>query len=194
MKTWIKTSIAAAVIAVHGLGASVALARGGDCEGPRGGAAGWHRMAPEQMQQRMQERTDLGFARLELALALLPEQKAAWDSFKAAMSERAAKRFERMTEAHKAEAPKTTPERLQRMEELGKLHQAELAETRRVVEAFYAQLSEAQKKVFDADFGHAGKGGPRGGVRGGHGPHHHGDHDRHDHHGGMRGDRAPAQR
>lgn len=177
MKTWIKTSIAAAVIAVHGFGASAALARGGDCEGPYGGGAGWHRAAPEQMAQRMNERAELKLARLELALALKPEQKAAWDQFKASMTERSSKMAERMAEQRKAAAPSTAPERLQRMEAWSKLHQAEIAETRRAVEAFYGQLSDAQKKVFDADFARDGKGGPHG-----------------ERHGGMRGDRGLAPR
>ncbi len=50
MKNWMKTSIAAAIIATGAIGSTAALAWGGHCDGPRGGKAGWSQMAPEQMQ------------------------------------------------------------------------------------------------------------------------------------------------
>ena len=46
MKSWIKTSIAAAVIATGAIGSTAALAWGGHCDGPRGGKSGWSQMAP----------------------------------------------------------------------------------------------------------------------------------------------------
>ncbi len=176
MKTWMKTSIATALIATSALGASAVLARGGDCDrhGPDGGWSGWHRMAPEQMSARIAERADTQLARLELALALTPEQQPAWARFKESMLARAGEMGERMAEHRTVEPPRTAIERLQRMEEMSKLHQAQLGETRSAVEAFYGGLSDAQKKVFDADF----RMGPRG--RGGHGMQpgmHHGMHE-----------------
>lgn len=163
MKTWMKTTLAASLIAMSGLGASAALARGGDCGfGPQGGKAGWQRMAPEQMQERMSQRADLHLARLELALALTPQQQPAWNAFKGAMTERATRMAEEMAGRMQQEAPQTAIERMQRMEEMSTLRQAEMAETRKAVEGFYGTLSDAQKKVFDADFAAFGsKGGHR---------------------------------
>ncbi len=175
MKTWMKTSIATALIATSALGASAVLARGGDCDrhGPDGGRSGWHKMAPEQMSARIADRAGTQLARLELALALTPEQQPAWAKFKESMLARASEMGERMAEYREAERPKTALERLQRMEEMSKGHQAQLGETRSAVEAFYGGLSDAQKKVFDADFhmgprgrGDDGKGhGMRDGMR-----------------------------
>jgi hypothetical protein len=61
------------------------------------------------------------------------------------------------------------------MEEMSRQRQAQLSETRQSVETFYATLSDAQKTVFDAEFGKLQRGGHRGmGPRGMGGPDHHG--------------------
>lgn len=182
MKTWIKTSIAAALIATGALGTTV-MAGGGNCDGPMGGKAGWHRMAPEQMKANMTQRAEVHLARLELALALTPEQKPAWDAFKGSMKERAERMAAQMESRSQGERPTTAIERLQRMEEMSALRQAEMGDTRKSVEAFYTKLSEAQKTVFDDEFSkmqgrHGGMGrhgmgkhgmesGARGGMRDG---------------------------
>ena len=162
MKNWIKTSIAAAVIASGAIGSTAALAWGGHCDGPRGGKAGWSQMAPEQMKAKMAERAELHMARLELALALTPEQKPAFESFKTDMKARAERMVANMAERRAASQPKTAIERMQRMEEMSKLRQAEMGEARKSVEAFYATLSDAQKTVFDAEFQQMGRKGERG--------------------------------
>lgn len=162
MKTWIKTSIAAALFATTAVGAT-AFARGGDCDGPRGERMGMHRMAPEQMKVRLAERTDLQLARLELALALMPAQQGDWATFKTAMKARADKMVATMEARSKEATPKTAVDRMQRMEEMSKLRQTEMADTRKAVEAFYGKLSAAQKTVFDAEFAK---------LAGGHGPMH----------------------
>lgn len=172
MKNWIKTSIAAAVIATGAIGSTAALAWGGHCDGPRGGKAGWSQMEPEQMKARMAERAELHMARLELALALSPEQKPAFETFKADMKARAERMATTMAERRAAGQPKTAIERMQRMEEMSKLRQAEMAEARKSVETFYAMLGDAQKTVFDAEFqkmGRKGERGMRGGMRDGQG-------------------------
>lgn len=171
MKNWIRTSIAAAVIATGAAGASAALAwGGGGCmgDGPHGGRAGWQQMAPEQMKARIAQRADERLARMELALALTPQQKPAWEAFKGAMTARAERMATRMAERRTAEPPKTAIERLQRMEEMGSLRQTELAEVRKAVEAFYVTLSDAQKTVFDAEFRMMGGKGTGGRGRGAH--------------------------
>lgn len=166
MKAWIKPSIAAALIATGALGTSAALAWGGHCDGPRGGKAGWSQMAPERMQARMAQRAELHMARLELALVLSPEQKPAFETFKGEMQARAERMGKTMAERRAADLPTTAIERMQRMEEMSKLRQAEMAEARKSVETFYATLSDAQKTVFDAEFQQMGRKGERG-MRGG---------------------------
>lgn len=164
MKTSIKAALAAMLIAGGALGTGAALARGEHCEGGMRGA--WHQAGAE----RMKERADLGLARLELALAIKPEQKADWDTFKAAQLERVSRAGERMAEHAKAERPTTALERIARMEAFGKDRQEELARARRDVEAFYGKLSDAQKKVFDAEYRDGGFGPHgRGGRMHGHG-------------------------
>lgn len=162
MKTWIKPVIAATVIAVHGVWVTGAFAQDGE-RGPRGDKPGVHRMAPE----RFAEHAELRLARLELALALTAQQQPAWNEFKSAINARTARAAEEFGKRAKQEAPKTAVERLQRQEEAGKLRLAELGETRKAVERFYGQLSDTQKKVFDADFGPRARDGHRMGPRDG---------------------------
>ena len=166
MKTWIKSSIAAAVIATGALGATTAMAWGGHCmgDGPRGGKSGWSQMEPAQMKAKMAERAEAHMARLELALALTPEQKPAFETFKGDMKARAERMATHMAERRAAEAAKTAIERMQRMEEMSALRQAEMAQARKAVEAFYGTLSDAQKTVFDAEFQKMGRKGMRGGM------------------------------
>lgn len=165
MKTWIKTSIAAALLASATLGTPVAMARGGHCDGqgPMHGGAAMHRMAPEQMGAHMTERAEARLARLELALALQPGQQAAWTQFKGTLLVQARDRAAQMAEHVKATPPRTVAERLQHMEAMQAQRQAELSATRRAVEAFYPVLGDAQKTVFDDEF-HPG-------MQGGHGMH-----------------------
>jgi hypothetical protein len=155
MKNWIKTSIAAAIIATSAIGVS-AVARGGDCDGMRDGRPGAQQMSPEKMKARMAQRGEVQAAKLELALALTPAQKPAWDDFKAALKARGERMVEQMTARSDAERPTTVLDRMAKMEEMSKLRQAEMAEMRKAVEVFYAQLSDAQKTVFDAEFDRMG--------------------------------------
>lgn len=167
MKVSTKVSIATFVIAAHVLGASAALARGSEWHGPREGGAG-HEAGAAHMQARMAQRVDLQLARLELALAIKPEQQVAWKTFAEDTRSRIAARVDAERKVREPEAgrevPKTAIERLQGMEERAERQREDLAATRKAVTAFYAELSDAQKKVFDAEFGTLihprGKGGP----------------------------------
>lgn len=173
MKKLTKTVLVVALAGATVLGGAAAFARGGDCDGPRGERARWHQMNPEQMQERMGERAEVRLARLELALALTPEQRPAWDTFKTDMLARMNAMAERMAARRDVERPTTAIERMQRMEEMSRERQTQLAETRQAVETFYAELSDAQKTVFDAEFAKFGRGGHRGmGSRGMGGPGH----------------------
>lgn len=175
MKKLTRTVLVIALAGATVLGGATAFARGGDCDGPRGERARWHQMSPEQMQARMSERAEVRFARLELALALTPEQRPAWDAFKQDMQARTTAMAERMAAQRDAERPRTAIERMQRMEEMSQQRQAQMADTRKAVEAFYGTLSDAQKTVFDAEFAKLERGGRHGmgardGARGmGHG-------------------------
>lgn len=175
MKKLTRTVLVVALAGATALGGAAAFARGGDCDGSRGERARWHQMTPEQMQERIGERAEVRLARLELALALTPEQRPAWDAFKTDMLARANAMAERIAAQREAERPTTAIARLERMEEMSRQRQAQLSETRQSVETFYATLSDAQKTVFDAEFGKLQRGGHRGmGPRGMGGSDHHG--------------------
>ena len=163
MKTWIKTSIAAALLATSAIGAT-AMARGGDCDAMGDGRSAWHEKSPEKMKARMMQRAEVQSAKLELALALTPEQKPAWEDFKLALKARGERMLTHMASKGAAERPVTVLDRMQQMDEMSKLRQAEMAEMRKSVELFYGKLSAAQKTVFDAEFE---KMGPRHGRDGG---------------------------
>ena len=171
MKTWIKTSLVA-TLAASTLLAGAAVAGHG-----HGGGPGWggHGATPEQVRAHFTRHAEQRLARLELALALTPEQKPAWANFKKAVASRAETALKEMEGRWKAGQPGTALEKLQRAEEASKQRARFLADTRKDVEAFYGKLSDAQKTVFDAEAdrllsprGHAshrrddGKGGRRG--------------------------------
>ncbi|MDR0701565.1 MAG: Spy/CpxP family protein refolding chaperone [Azoarcus sp.] len=150
MKTWIKTSLAAALTA-SALFAGTAVAdwdRGGPDGCPGGGL---HGGAPGQIKERFAQHAEERLARLELALTLTSEQKPAWANFKKAAKVRAETVWKDLEALHKAGVPKTVLEKLQRAEDAGKQRARLLAETRKDVEAFYGKLSDAQKTVFDAE-------------------------------------------
>ncbi|MDR1662158.1 MAG: Spy/CpxP family protein refolding chaperone [Azoarcus sp.] len=151
MKTWIKTSLAAA-LAASTLFVGTAVA-GWDRGGPGGWLGGGHGRGatPEQIKEHFTRHAEQRLARLELALALTAEQKPAWANFKKAVAARAETALRELESFHKDGWPKTAPEKLQRAEEASKQRARLLAETRKDVEAFYGKLSEAQKTVFDAE-------------------------------------------
>ena len=150
MKTWIKTSLVAALAATTLL-SGAAMARCGGWGGHGYGHHGWRNATPEQVKERMNQRVEERLARLELALALTPEQKPAWADFKKATEARAETMLKEMENRRNAEAPKTALERLARAEEFSKKRASMLADMRKPVEAFYSKLSAPQKTVFDAE-------------------------------------------
>jgi hypothetical protein len=151
MKTWIKTSLVAALAAAT-LASGAAMARcGGHGWGGHGHGHGWHNATPEQIKERMSQRTELQLARLELALALTLEQKPAWADFKKATEVRAEAMLKEMENRRNAAQPKTTVERLARAEEHSRKHADMLADMRKSVETFYGKLSATQKTVFDGE-------------------------------------------
>ena len=160
-----------AVALVAGMtAAGSALAWGpGDCA--MGGKGNWGgRMGnatPEQMQERMDARRTAKFERLENVLSLQEAQKPAWDTFKAAMQEHANARNKFFAEQRTAEAPATALARLDRAAAFNSFQQEQIGKKREALQAFYGQLSDAQKTVFDTEFQmRSGPRGMRGGMRG----------------------------
>ena len=165
MKTWIKTSLAAALAATAGLGASSAAiaAPWGDCDGPRSGMHGMkHRMDPAAMTDRATER----LATLQGALALRADQAVAWEQFKEVVQEKARKGGEHMQSMRAQDRPATALGRMDRMETFAKARMESMQEMRKATEALYGKLDDAQKKTFDEQF----RMGPDGMGRGGKGP------------------------
>ncbi|MBA4743499.1 MAG: Spy/CpxP family protein refolding chaperone, partial [Azoarcus sp.] len=159
MKTWIKTTLAASLIAATAAGAGTAFARGGDCA-ERGTEDKPHaqRMAPEDRATYMGEQVELKLARLELALALTPEQRPAWDALAITVRAQTGSMAERMREHRDAGRPDTAVDRIARMEQMSERMRSATGELRQSVENLYAKLSDAQKTVFDADFALPGHG------------------------------------
>jgi len=105
-------------------------------------------------------------ARLRTALQLAPAQEPALQAFIASMQQHHADR-DRMRAEHEAMASLTTPQRLDRMTARQDEHQQRMAQHTEAVRRFYAALTPAQQKAFDAL--HHGMGGKHGGRPGGHG-------------------------
>lgn len=151
MKPWIKTSLMAALAASFFSGPALAACDGpGDCGGFGSGRG--RDLSAEQIKERMNKRVEVQLARLELALALTPEQKPAWADFKKAAQSRVEIMAQAVESRRKAGPPETASQWMERAEEANKLHARTLTETRKAVDAFYGKLSTAQKTVFDAEF------------------------------------------
>ena len=118
------------------------------------------RMSPEQRAERRAEH-------LRTVLQLRPEQEPALRAFLDAGKRPQADR-QRLRGQRREMAQLTTPQRLDRMSERMKARQAQFEQRAAATKRFYAQLSPAQQKAFDA-LGPRGrmKGGHRGGHRGG---------------------------
>lgn len=163
MKGWIRTSLAAALAATVGLGATAAVAGPwGDCDGPRGGKHTMgQRMGPEAMADRATER----LAALQAALALKPEQTAAWEQFKGAVQDKSRQSVEHMKTMREQERPVSALERMERMESFGKDRLAAMQDIRKAAEMLYTTLDTAQKNTFDEQFRMFGPGAMGGGMR-----------------------------
>ncbi|MDR2015938.1 MAG: Spy/CpxP family protein refolding chaperone [Azoarcus sp.] len=154
MKPWIKTSLVAALAVTTLFGGTAMAQPGRGGQGWGGGGYGWNNASPEQVKERMNKRMEVHLARLELALALTPEQRPAWADFKKAAEARADTMLKEMENRRNAGVPKTAIERMERAEEFNKKRAGMLADMRKSVETFYSKLSQAQKTVFDAETAH----------------------------------------
>lgn len=105
----------------------------------------------QQGEGKWEARRAAHLAALKEKLALSAEQEAAWNTFAAASQpgprhpgvDRSAMREEF--------AKLSTPERLDRMQARAEMRRARMTERAETVRAFYAQLTPAQQKVFDAE-------------------------------------------
>lgn len=138
--------------------------------GPRGAT-------PEQRQQFMAKRLEAFKQKLQLT----PAQEPAWTNFTQAMQPNAEARHARLD--WQGMDKLTTPERIDRMRAMHTQRGAEMERRGDAVKAFYAQLTQAQQKVFDDQsarmYGQRGgrwadRQGDGGGGRQGRGMHHHG--------------------
>lgn len=128
-------------------------------------------MTPEQRQQRMGERQAQHAEAFKKKLQLTPAQEPAWNTFQQAM-----KPGERHAQLdRKGLEQLSTPERIDRMRALRMQRTAEADRRGDAVKAFYATLTPAQQKTFDAESSRMhgrgfGKGdrGPRGEQHGRH--------------------------
>jgi Spy/CpxP family protein refolding chaperone len=166
MKSSLKLSLIAGLLAVAGVAYSQSPMMGGQCDPAMGGMQG-HGMRHDRMGKmdpvKMQAMMDKRNAALKAQLKLTPAQEAAWTTYTTAMKPPA----DMMTRQRPdpAEMAKlTTPERIDKMKALRTQHMndmnAFMDKHAEATKAFYAVLTPEQQKTFDASamMGH----GPRG--------------------------------
>ncbi len=121
--------------------AATAPAPADGAQGPR------HQRAhsPEQFKERMAQRA----AQLKQKLQLTPAQEPAWTAFTTAMQPPAGPRHAKLDRKEMDQL--TTPERIDRMRALRAQRSAEMDRRDEAVKTFYAALTPAQQKTFDAE-------------------------------------------
>jgi periplasmic protein CpxP/Spy len=120
-------------------------------------APGHHPMMREHFGQRMQEHRAHRDAALKQILQITPSQEGAWNTWLAARHPPA--NMQRPQRDHFAQL--TTPQRLDRMREMRAQRDAQMDRRAEATKAFYAALTPAQQKAFDAlsSRAFAGRGG-----------------------------------
>ena len=127
-----------------------------------------HRKNFAQRFERMQQHRAQRLAALKDKLQLSAQQQGAWTSYTTALQPPAMPKPEDRA-ARRAEFEKlTTPERIDRMQARQAERSAMFAKRADATKAFYAQLTPAQQKTFDAE---SLRMGPRGHGPRGHRPH-----------------------
>ena len=129
-----------------------ALAQPAPAPGPDASQADTDRRAhmKEHMREHMRERMARRAAELKAKLKLSPEQELAWKEFTTAMQPAGPAHMPNHAEL----ASLSTPERLDRMRELRRQHEAEFDKRDAATRSFYGTLTAEQKKIFDANTGH----------------------------------------
>lgn len=146
MKSAYKHLVAATALALLGLTAA-AQAPQPAVVAPRPAPAmqGQHPMMQHHL-ERQQQRAAQRQERLKQILQITPAQEGAWSTWIA--SRQAGKSFRRGQRAELAQL--TTPERIDRMRALRAARVAEADRRGEATKAFYAALTPAQQKAFDA--------------------------------------------
>lgn len=160
MKSSIKPLLVVALLAAAGFSAFAGNRMGGDCDGPMGMGQGEHRMGqgnPEKMQAYMDKR----HAALKATLKITAAQEGAWTTFTTAMKPPAAPMGKGMDRDSMAKL--TTPERIDKMQAMQTERHAAMEQRAQATKAFYATLTDAQKKVFDEQAMSHGRKGSRDG-------------------------------
>lgn len=176
---------AAFCLGLAGAGAASAQAHDGPPPPPRmaGPHPGWNREDAVAMRQKMQARQAERARILHDALSLRPDQEAAFQALIASahpmhegpMHEGPMPGMRRDGEAAESRGQLTTPQRLDRMEHMMTERHAAFERHAAAIRAFYAVLTPAQQRTFDALALAHGLGGARGHGRGERhwgGPHH----------------------
>ena len=152
MKVNFKPVVLAAVLATSAL---AALAQSGP--GP-GAGPGMHQPDGERhadKQERMKAHMAKRAADLKARLKLSAEQESNWNAFLAAMKPPARTSMPKREDMAKL----STPERLDKMNELRKQRDAAFEQRDAATRTFYGSLSAEQKKVFDENTARAGRHG-----------------------------------
>lgn len=145
--SFMKRAVLAGLIAGGGILAASAYAVSADK------AEDTPRCEARQMQQGegWKAKQDAHRAALKEKLKLTAEQETAWNVFvAAAQPDPPQQRMDRKTMREEV-AKLSTPERLDRMQAMQETRRTRMAERAEAVKAFYAQLTPAQQKVFDAE-------------------------------------------
>lgn len=149
-------------LTVLGMGSFSVAARADDTTPPPGrhGAAAHG----AQMQAKMADMMAKHQAKLHDLLKLTPQQEPAWSAYQAAIKPAAP------AGAHpdrEAIAKMSAPDRLSKMIEMSKQHEARMEALQTALTAFYSQLTAEQKAVFDDHTMGGAHGGMHHGMRGG---------------------------
>lgn len=149
MRTLHRTLLTSLTLAGLAFGTAPAMAGmpggPGDCGGPADGPRG----------ERLQAQHEARLEKLHKDLKLSADQEAAWKTF----ADKFNKKPDWQRPDRDALAKLTAPERLEKMLEMSKQHQALMSERLEAMKTFYATLTPEQKKTFDEHF--SGPRGPR---------------------------------
>ncbi len=159
MKSVFKPLLISTLIATAGL---AAYAQGAGTPPPSGPGMHHGHMDPAKMQEMMAKRQAALKAKLNLSAA----QETAWATYVAAMqppADMGARMSpENRKKMHDEWATLTTPQRIDKMNEMKTRRDAEMAKRGDATKSFYAALSPEQQKVFDVSTMRHGHDGPRG--------------------------------
>jgi hypothetical protein len=142
-----KRALMVGVLAGSGILAASSFAMPGSGAEGKPGCEARHGQKAEDRGARHAER----LSELKQKLQLAPEQEAAWNAF-ASTSQPGMHRMGGDRQAMRGEfARLSTPERMDRMMAMSEARRVRMAERAEATKAFYAQLTLAQQKVFDAE-------------------------------------------